>query len=394
MTNYGFCYNISEIDQRTDQKYNWYNNCIRLATLVIFGRIVVLINITNVDLLIVLGDPLLGVKDKVPIYWLLIYSLVILGLFKELTLWMESKGQLTIMSIGVFEKIKIFGFRSSVLEMDPVNCYKFRWQINLIVVIFNRFILIHTPFIFIIINTFLITNPHFRYDLVYTFSGLLWSLILSFSLVNILTSAYLFAGYLFIVIIYYLGQFRSLVSRVEIDSIQVETSNMSINRKKMKFNLVIMEVIKFLNEIDYHINNIRYVVLFMFLLFTFSGDSFFFLGFFVRIHSKIVATMFTIVGLSIININGLSIIVSALAMEMREKLRRGLHRLCLRQTFRLTSSLKLLEIFDRTLGHFKGIKAGDAFIFDKKLFVIFIMENASTLMLFACNAQSLIGRSH
>ncbi|XP_053205892.1 uncharacterized protein LOC128390229 isoform X2 [Panonychus citri] len=143
------------------------------------------------------------------------------------------------------------------------------------------------------------------------------------------------------------------------------------------------------NIYEFDFKRLRYLVLYYFTVVAFMADLFIFLGVIIVAHSRLVANMYAVLGLLVLTLSAIGCYFVGDFMTKLETLHRRFHSICCETRLPINIRLKILEIMDRSLGPYNGIKVGDLATITQSFFIIFMLEIAATFMLFVCNIRGL-----
>ncbi|XP_025017181.1 uncharacterized protein LOC112539151 [Tetranychus urticae] len=149
-------------------------------------------------------------------------------------------------------------------------------------------------------------------------------------------------------------------------------------------------IIRRLNSFELASRKLRYILLVYVLVYSAAGDVYIFLGVIVRVYSDFLANLIAIIGIFILPLLGLFGLVFGSLITELDKLMIRLHQLTLKSKLSRSTMSKVWEIMYRVDGPHNGVKIGDFLTLEKTFFILFILENISTLMLFTVNIGPMI----
>uniref|UniRef100_A0A158P5D9 Gustatory receptor n=1 Tax=Tetranychus urticae TaxID=32264 RepID=A0A158P5D9_TETUR len=369
----------SSIGYRQLNRWDWI---IGITCLINWVRVLILICDDSESVAIYLGDPLFRNKDRRPLFIMCFIILPIIVIFRELILGLESKGNLELLHVW---NVCLNGFTPIYLNMDNINCKKLRTTI-IIVSNFAHYAMLVVPLILSLLFIFpFLTNPWMYKIPKLFFTSFIWSFPSIFSCSVLLNGMIGFSWYLICSLSFHLFRLTNLLNVA--DLLNKSTGTIYVDRE---VKLLCLLAIRRLNSFEFAVEKLRYVFLYIVIVFAFSADVYIFLGGIIRIYNDILANLYAILGMIMLSgIGGFAIAFGSFISKL-DSLTIKLHQLSCKNKLSLQTASKILELMDRAAGPYNGVKIGDFVTLEKRFFILFIVENISLLMLFTVNIGPLI----
>uniref|UniRef100_T1KSC2 Gustatory receptor n=1 Tax=Tetranychus urticae TaxID=32264 RepID=T1KSC2_TETUR len=358
------------------------NFLIRFCNIISIIRLFILLLYDNEVVSIFAGDPLFRSKQR-----FLTLSIIFIGLLtgffaREIFMSLEAKSNEEI--YFCFECfLQTNGFSHLNLQMISSRATIYRYIVHFFSIFWTRFMCLSIPFLTILLNTTIIVNPYFYQIPCYTISSIFWSIPLTLACVFNIVGFASISGYCIISGLYYLNRLESICS------IAVQSTEKD---REIEDKFVISLILRFIgysNDVDHFLNVLAFLVLYYILAVSFIGNLLIFAGFIARLHSDIIANMCSFLGVFIMGLLAMACYTEGSFLTKLHLLYEKLH-LISESRLKMKTKMKILEVMDRIIGPYNGVKAGDLATISKHFFVIFLLENASTLMLITVNTRSLL----
>uniref|UniRef100_T1KKR0 Gustatory receptor n=1 Tax=Tetranychus urticae TaxID=32264 RepID=T1KKR0_TETUR len=372
--------NVNKFGYRRLNSVDWIIALTSLANLL---RIFVLFHNADEPIAFYLGDPLFRSKDRLPCLALCAMVIVIMLPAREWVLYLEAKGKLKVLSIW---KDYRDGANLDKLCMNKLKIRRFRFSIYLLSLIFCYVMIIVPIFMTIVFFTPLLTNPWTYKIPRLAFYGTIWTVPLVITITYLVNSLFGFGW--FILCTYEFHLFR-LLDTLDRAGILLNKTNVIIHNEKDVRTFCLL-IIRRLNSFELASRKLRYVLLYNVFVYSLLGDVYIFLGVIIRIYNDILANMLAILGIYILCLIGISGLILGNLITKLDNLTIRMHQLTIMRKFSVNTMSKALEVMDRVAGPYNGVKVGDFLTVDKTFFILFILENISTLMLITVNVRPLI----
>ncbi|XP_025017810.1 uncharacterized protein LOC112539474 [Tetranychus urticae] len=363
--------------------YHLMNNLIRLSEIIACTRLFTLCWETSDEIQIYLANPFYKVQGGQAMTFIISFLLFILSLLREYILHLEDIGSSILLTY--LREIRQYGFDCKRLGLTEKQRKKFRVAFHIILVNWYRLIQFNIYIVPAFIAAVHLVNPALSLDNpTFVFASFFWFLSESFCFIYVACGTFDIGAHIAVLVPLFIFKIESIIELLE---------RYLYNPKAIEPYLIRqlnIETIRLLNVLDVMSRDLRYLFAFLIVGISFLADTFIFLGPILHIGSALHQSFFSFLGfftLSAIglityaggNIHGRLIIVHKIYTRLltKEKVDFGTHS-------------KAMEILDRIMGPFTGAKIGDFCTIDRYLFVFYIMENASMVMLLVCNAQSYI----
>uniref|UniRef100_T1KSC0 Gustatory receptor n=1 Tax=Tetranychus urticae TaxID=32264 RepID=T1KSC0_TETUR len=372
----------SSATPNTISSFDRKNFLVRFCNIISMIRLLILLLNENEAVSIFAGDPGFRVKQRV-----LGLSIVFIGLVtgffsREIFLSLEAK-----CSDEIYFCFECFlqsnGFNHLNLEMTPSRATNHRYIVHFFSIFWTRFMCFVIPFLTILLNTSILVNPFFYQIPIYAIFSIFWTIPFTFAFVYNIVGFASISGYVIMSGLYYLNRLKSICS------IAVHTTNKS---REIEDEFVISLILRFIghsNDVEHFLNVLAFLILYYILAISFLADLLIFAGFIARLHSDIIANMCSFLGVFIMGLLAMACYTEGSFLTKLHLVYEKLH-LISESRFKMKTKMKILEVMDRIIGPYNGVKAGDLATISKHFFVIFILENASTLMLITVNTRSLL----
>uniref|UniRef100_T1KKQ8 Gustatory receptor n=2 Tax=Tetranychus urticae TaxID=32264 RepID=T1KKQ8_TETUR len=356
---------------------------ITLTSLANLLRLVVLIFNADEPLAFYLGDPLFRSKGRLPCLTWVSIGITMSVLVREFILYLEATGTFDVLSIW---KVCRDGFNPVNLHMNKHNIKRFRFSVYLVSIIFHNVMIGLPIFLSILFFTPLLTNP-WTYEIPrLAFFGTFWSITLVWQSIYLFDSVIGFAWYFLCALAFHLFQLFDLLTSA--DLLLNKSKQMLCTEKDIQSFCSL--IIRRLNSFELASRKLRYILLVYVLVYSAAGDVYIFLGVIVRVYSDFLANLIAIIGIFILPLLGLFGLVFGSLITELDKLMIRLHQLTLKSKLSRSTMSKVWEIMYRVDGPHNGVKIGDFLTLEKTFFILFILENISTLMLFTVNIGPMI----
>uniref|UniRef100_A0A158P5P3 Gustatory receptor n=1 Tax=Tetranychus urticae TaxID=32264 RepID=A0A158P5P3_TETUR len=365
------------------RRLNWVDWIIAINSLVNVLRATLLIFNTNDTIAFYLGDPFFRSKDRLPLLTWCALTIFVNFIFREWILYLEAKGKLKVLSIW---KEYRDGAKLANLRMSNRNMKRFRFSIYFVSLVFHNVMIGLPIFLSFLFFTPILTNPCTYKVPKLAFFGIIWSFSVIFAVTFLLNSILGFGWYILCVLIFHLFRLLDLLDFA--DFLLKQTNKNLYTEKDIQFFSLL--VIRRLNSFELAAFKLRYIFLCYVIVYSAAGDVYIFLGVIVRVYSNFFADLVAIFGIFILPTLGFFGLAFGKLITELDKLTIKLHQLTIRGKFSVNTMSKVLEIMDRVAGPYNGVKIGDFITLEKTFFILFILENITTLMLITINVRPLI----
>uniref|UniRef100_T1KKQ9 Odorant receptor n=1 Tax=Tetranychus urticae TaxID=32264 RepID=T1KKQ9_TETUR len=356
---------------------------IAITSLANLFRLFVLIFIADEPISIYFGDFFFRSKDRLPCLSLCAMAIVMMVTVREWVLYFEAKGKLKVLSIW---KDYRDGANLDKLCMKKLNIKRFRFTIYFASLIFYYVMIVVPFFMTFLFFTPLLTNPWTYKIPRLAFYGTIWTFSLIIACTFLLNFLYGFGWFILCTFSFHLFWLLDLLDRA---GFLLNKTNAIIYTEKDVRTFCLL-IIHRLNSFELTSRKLRYLMLHNVLVYSVLADVYIFLGVIVRVYNDIVANSIAISGISALMAIGLSGLILGNLIGKLDSLTIRLHQITIMRKFSLNTMSKALEIMDRVAGPYNGVKVGDFITIDKTFFILFILENISTLMLITINVRPLI----
>uniref|UniRef100_T1KJG3 Gustatory receptor n=1 Tax=Tetranychus urticae TaxID=32264 RepID=T1KJG3_TETUR len=361
--------------------FNRKNFLIRFCNIISMIRLLVLLLYENETVSIFAGDPLFRSKHRVLAMSIVFIALVIGFFSREIFLSLEAKSNTEI--YFCFECfLQSNDFNHLNLQMTPSRAITHRYIVHFFSIFWTRFMCFVIPFLTILLNTTIIVNPFFYQIPSYAIFSIFWTIPFTFAFVYNIVGFASISGYVIMSGLYYLNRLKSICS------IAVHTTNKSREIEDEFVTSLILRFIGHSNDVEHFLNVLSFLILYYILAISFLADLLIFAGF-ARVHSDIIANMCSFLGVFIMGLLAMACYTEGSFLTKLHLLYEKLH-LISESRLKMKTKMKILEVMDRIIGPYNGVKAGDLATISKYFFVIFLLENASTLMLITVNTRSFL----
>ncbi|XP_025017558.1 uncharacterized protein LOC112539346 [Tetranychus urticae] len=374
------CY--SSATPNTISSFNRKNFLIRFCNIISIIRLVILLLYENETVSIFGGDPVFRSKKRILEIFIIFIGLVIGFLAREIFLSLEAK-----LSEKMFFCFQCFlqsnGFNHLNLQMNPSRAIAFRYLVHFFSFFWTRFMCLCIPFLPILLNTTIIINPYFYQIPCYTISSILWSIPLTLAFVFNVVGFASISGYCIISGLFYLNRLESICS-IAVDA--------TAKDNEIEEQFVISLILKFIshsNNVERFLNVLAFLILYYILAVSFIANLLIFAGCIARLYSDVIADMCSFLGGTIMAVLIIACYTEGSFITKLDLFYRKLH-LISESGLEMTTKMKILEAMDRIIGPYNGVKAGDLATISKHFFIIFLLENASFLMLITVNTRSML----
>uniref|UniRef100_A0A158P5P4 Gustatory receptor n=1 Tax=Tetranychus urticae TaxID=32264 RepID=A0A158P5P4_TETUR len=375
--------NINSVNAFGYRRLKLIDWIIAITSLVNSLRFTVLFFNTNDDIAFYLGDPLFRSKDRLPLLTWAAMAIAIMFTFREWILYLEAKGKFEVLSIW---KVCRDGFNLVNLRMNNRNIKRFRFSIYFVSLVFSNVMIVVPIFLSILFFTPIFTNPWTYKIPKLAFFGIVWSFSVIFAITFILNSILGFGWFVLCALTFHLFRLLDLLDLA--DFLLHKTNALTYTEKDIQTFCCL--IISRLNSFELAASKLRYILLCYVFVYSLAGDVYIFLGVIVRVYNNFFANLLATIGIFILPIIGLFGLVFGNLVTELDKLTIRLHRLTFKGKFSVNTMSKVMEIMNRVAGPYNGVKIGDFLTLEKTFFILFILENISTLMLFTCNIGPLI----
>uniref|UniRef100_A0A158P5D6 Gustatory receptor n=1 Tax=Tetranychus urticae TaxID=32264 RepID=A0A158P5D6_TETUR len=371
--------NSSGVNTFGYRRYKWMDWFITINFLIYLIRFGVVSLSTSDSVAFYLGDILFRSKDRQILSMYSTISLTIMFIFREWILNLNAKGRFEILSAW---RVCFNGFDPINLQMNSIVAKRLRFTIFLHSIIAHNVMLSVPIFATCLFLVPLLSNP-WTYEIPeLALFGLFWSIPSIFLYTFLLNTATGFAWYNVCSICFHLFRLYDLVHSADY------LNHWPADEKQLRSFCV--SIIRHLNNFEVLSHKFRYLQLSYFLVFAVAADFDLFLGIIVKIYSDFFANLFAILGFFILLGCGIFGLIFGNFISQLDKLTVKLHQISMKSKLRIRTANKVLEIMDRAAGPYNGLKVGDVVTLEKSFFILFILENISTLMLFICTLGPLI----
>uniref|UniRef100_A0A158P5L9 Gustatory receptor n=1 Tax=Tetranychus urticae TaxID=32264 RepID=A0A158P5L9_TETUR len=349
---------------------------IAVTSLAVVFRFTVLIFNTNETIAIYLGDFFLHGKARVLCESYFAFAISIAFTCREWILHLEAKGEFEVLSIW---KHCRDGFNLVNLSMNNRNIKRFRFSIYFFSLMFYNMVILVPIVVSVLFITTLLTNPWTYKIPEFAIFGTIWLLLTIFVSTILLSSVLGFAWFILCAFSFHLFRLFDLLDSSE------TLLNRSMFYTEKDIQSLCLLIISRLNSFELASRKLRYVLLIYVLVYSLLGNGDIFLGLIVRAYNGFFANLLAMIGIFILTAPGIFGFVFGYPITEIDKLTVRLHRLTSKGNFSVDTMSKVLEIMNRAAGPYNGVKIGDFITLEKSFFILFILENISTLMLFTVN---------
>ncbi|XP_025018605.1 uncharacterized protein LOC112539970 [Tetranychus urticae] len=318
----------------------------------------------------------------------MIFAMVVMFIAREMFLFLEANGYLTILK--VLNTLKSSNNQHFDHQMTPLKMSTFLRVLNFECLTICASMFLSIPFILILLNCPLIVNLlSFSIPSLLIYA-LLWSISLCFSSIFLLNAIFAQGACIIICGTYYFFKLKSLCETIDsIITHHYQQVKPRIDQLQVKSFLV--DVTLYLNEIDLHIKTLRYVILYFFLLITLNNNFYIFVGLIAKTKNEIVNNLISAYGVLVVLLISLLCYIASDFVEMINYVACKLNHVIVNfNGLSIATKLKTIEFLDRSKSSYIGIKAGDFLILNKINFILFLLENASTLLLLTVNLRPIL----
>uniref|UniRef100_T1KW38 Gustatory receptor n=1 Tax=Tetranychus urticae TaxID=32264 RepID=T1KW38_TETUR len=363
--------------------YHLMNNLIRISAIILCTRLFILCYETSDEMQIYLANPFYKLQGAQAIAFMISSLVFTLSLLREYIMYLEDIGSSILLTY--LRDIRQYGFDCKRLGLTEKQRKKFRVAFHLILVNWYRIIQFNIYIIPAFIAIVHLVNPAFGLDnptLIIT--SFFWFLSESFCFIYVACGTFDIGAHITVLVPLFIFKIESIIELNERYLFSPKSIEPHLLRQ------LNIDTIRLLNLLDVMSRDLRYLFVFVIVGISFLADTFIFLGPILHIGSTILQNFFSTLGFFILfaiglisyaagNLHGRLIIIHKryTSLLAKEKVDFGTHS-------------KAMEVLDRIMGPFTGVKIGDFCTIDRYLFVVYIMENASMIMLLVCNAQSYI----
>uniref|UniRef100_T1KSC3 Gustatory receptor n=1 Tax=Tetranychus urticae TaxID=32264 RepID=T1KSC3_TETUR len=359
--------------------YAWKNNLVRCVIVVTIIRLAVLLVYYDNELVsLVLADP---IGEKSVGFILIAFAELILctlSLLREYALYLEESG--AIMQLQILKTIQRNGFNPNLLYLSPTENLKFQRIFIFIATNWTNFIRLSKLIAPIVLITLKMQHPKVFQDKLFAQMTILWTvseiIVARFVVTGLLNTG----GHLIILFPWYVGRISTLIGMCKdlLQSPRIRTKEL------IEFNRM---AIHFLNDFTTNVTSLKLIFFYLFVIISFCADSIIFLAIAAPLPDEMKYLLMSIglIGLTIIGIVSYS---AGGIVDMFNQIHGLLIQIMPRSNSRLESKLKVDEIICRLQWPDTAPKIGDFCIVVRELFVYYILENASTIMLLKCNVRT------
>ncbi|XP_025018592.1 uncharacterized protein LOC107371396 isoform X1 [Tetranychus urticae] len=341
-----------------------------------FFRLLTLMLVTDESVHIYLGDGLYSSKQASIIYFLCIITLGSLYGFGEITLYQESSGYWKPMR--VLDQLRSPNLNPSSIGLTRSYLTKACSLIHLVAKHGVRIMNCAPLYMIFIIEAPIVAELSLKENPMFNFYCLLWSFFLACPFIYHMAGNFGRAGYLIMYGICSILRLRSLETLVKHSSCQLTLIERDINS-------LVSAIISFCNEMEQVFRSIRFGIFYAVFVIAFMADVQLFFGVIIPLEPALVAHLLAVNAAVILFALGLTVYFCGVYLNTLQSTVVQFHRICTAQNISVLTKLKINELMDRMAGPYNGIEAGWFGTLTTKFFVIFLVENASTMMLFAVN---------
>ncbi|XP_025016520.1 uncharacterized protein LOC107361817 [Tetranychus urticae] len=379
---YGF---VQSKQTKSRSNFDYISWAIRLTAVINIIRGLTLASTNNSWYHLILGDPLFGTNVLpyaslfISIWLAYIYSLF------EWFRWAERSGSLFM--LYDFHQCRLDNFNSLQDELTASSFATFRTLTHIISVFFSRFLVWGVFMITLLINGPLLSNPLYYHNYEFTITSSLWSISLTFPMVYLFNCSASIGCYFILISLLMLIRYKSLVKKGYIAKVTASNLNRDVS-------YLVNRTISLGNETDALSRSLKYLILYYIILASIVCDLGIFFGIIVPNESILIRYILCSMGFLVIALLGAALYFNGDPIQDLSKLHRYFLQILLKRRFTNFNNelFKIYEIFDRIIGPYNGVSAGDFSVITKRFFLTVLMENASMLMLFTCNVQTYMQR--
>uniref|UniRef100_T1KPD4 Odorant receptor n=1 Tax=Tetranychus urticae TaxID=32264 RepID=T1KPD4_TETUR len=355
---------------------------LRLLSSVVILRFLIMISMNETSYIhVILGNQFYLASTSY-IFHAILLAFCMLGLIsREYCLIMEARGDLHFLSQILI--IKDHGFDESRLNLSSYQAYIFKKRTQFCLLFWLYFIYPLCYFFVPMIIFVHLSNPNIWSNPVYLVSSTMWCATEIFTVIHLNTSLSAVVCTILILIWLCVGRMKTVMERLTLMTCdQVDQIGMQLAQTNCFF-------IHFLNDFRSLVFNVKYYVLYNFLIIAAASDFAIFFGFIIKIHSPLTSNLLAFTGFLAIAVGSL-IIYACSAFWCQFNLFCGIYSAFLARSkakLNTNQGLKILHILE--MCSYNGIKMGDLCIMQSTLLVYFLLENAAAIMLLVVNLRSL-----
>uniref|UniRef100_T1KSC9 Gustatory receptor n=1 Tax=Tetranychus urticae TaxID=32264 RepID=T1KSC9_TETUR len=348
-------------------------NLVRFAALLIF-------NIDTISIL--LGDPFFKFPGRKVVYILVIILALTMGLFREYVLHLESKGCLQFLS--TFALIKKIGFDKRSLKMTDIQLQKFRHVFYTVGRYFSISMKMCLPLIVALMIGLRLNNEIYSTNLSIWLTSIFWILTEVHALYFAICGVVVIACHIIMVFPIYYYQMMSLVELLEQFSLKEDLVTAEVVRG------LSANTIRFMNEFDQLNDQLKHLISYVFVVFSFTADYFIFSATIMQRNSALLSTVFFAFGAGVLSIIGFETFILGGFITKLNVIHALFLRLMRKSKIMFTKKSKPFEVLSRITGPYNGFKIGDMITVNKTIFVYYLVENASIIMLLSVNIRPFL----
>ncbi|XP_053212558.1 uncharacterized protein LOC128396062 [Panonychus citri] len=366
-------------------EFKWKNSIGRIIFIIVLIRMTILSfypNSTNcLWINIYLGNPFHGETYSSTVAILGLSLLVVCGALREYCIYLDDIG--AIKDLEFLRVIQLHGFDCERLLINRKQISSFKRFLVFHVTNWTSMLRFNKLANGLIMLSFRLYDPLFYSNPVYAIISIIWIIMETIASRLSFTSLLNVGGTGIALVPWYLARLRSCYDL----ALKVSLQN-SVNESSLK--RVNYRVIRFLNGLDKIMDDSKYLLFVAIFLTSFLADSVIFLAIVSKFPKQIIGT-FYFAGFFCITAIGFIIYFTGGFVQLADEIYILLVKIVNKCPLAIEEKLNTHKILDR-IGIFgTGTKIGD--IIDRvtrDLFVYYILENASTVMLLICNINASI----
>lgn len=315
--------------------FELHNKIIRIFLILQAIRFILLLIFDSDFLSIILADPFIHLSRRKVIFILVIYAIVALGLFREYVLYLEGRNCFSFLS--TFSQVRKLGFDKRSFKMTNAKLQRFR---VIFLMISNFFIgLMYLCYFFVPILLILVrfNNKIYSEILSINIASLLWIPLETHSIYFAVCGVFIIATHIILILPYYYFQMMSLVELLEQFILKKESVSLDI------FRGLSSNTIRFLNGFDDLNRELKYLISYVFVIFSFMGDTFLFSGVILTQASTMLAIIFAAFGMVVLSVIGIETFIVGGFVSQLLVINQLYLKLMRRSKFITTKNLKVIN---------------------------------------------------
>ncbi|XP_025018374.1 uncharacterized protein LOC107370634 [Tetranychus urticae] len=363
------------------EDYTWKNSLGR-AILIFVGLRITIIAIVPADnqlVTVFLGNPFHGKSYSQEVALLTLLLLTVLSILREVAIYIEDAGY--IMDLQFLRIIQIYGFDHKLLFLTPKQCKAMKPVLIFHVVNWTRMLRFNKFANGVIMLSFRLVDPLFYSNPVYFITSVFWIIMETIAARMSFTALLNVGGHTIVMVPWYIFRLRSVHEMV------VKVNSMDrISESRLKH--LTRSLLFYLNCYDKIMKDCRYLFFYCIFFVSFLADTVIFMAIVSSYPSHIIGT-FYFAGFFCITAIG-SVIYFAGEFVDRPNIIHGLlTKIIHKCQDGYEEKLNMHKVLDRIAIYGTGARIGDVINkIERDLFVFYILENASTVMLLICNIRT------